>query len=87
MSKQLRLKVYGAVKGEKRILRKGHYYAETRDKLGRFKKFRKWSPKRPVKPERYLEKYVEAKTGLEARTKVAEAVTEEVWIKKKVEYW
>jgi len=81
----IRAKVYGTVKGEKRIHRKGHYYSLMRDKKGRFKGFRKWSPKRPnIKPE-YKEKYIEAETGKEAKEKVVEAIEEEDWDKFEVE--
>ena len=87
MAKTLRLKVYGNVKGEVRIKRRGHYFSVIRDKFGRFKSFRKWSQKRPNRPEHYEEKYVEARTGKEARQKVAEEIEKEQWIKKDVMYW
>jgi len=87
MTKKIRLKVYGAVKGEKRIKRKRHYYSVMRDKRGHFKSIRKWSQKKPNKPSEYKEKYLEAETGKEAKQKVAEAIEEEQWIKEEVEYW
>ena len=88
VAKKIRLKVYGAVKGETRIKRKGHYYSVLRDKYGKFKSTRKWSPKRPNKPDRpKVEKYIEAERK-DIREKVAEAIEEEQWIKMKpVEYW
>lgn len=86
MSRQIRLKVYGTVKGEKRLTRKHRYYTVTRDKYGKFKSFRKWSQTRPNKPATYKEKYVTTPTGKEAKKKVAEAIEEEQWIEKFVEY-
>ena len=82
----IRLKVYGTAKGEKRFKRKGRYYTVARDKHGHFKTMRKWSPKRPNKPTRYLEKYVEEKTGKEAKQEVAEAIEKEQWVEYEVEY-
>ena len=83
---KIRLKVYGAVKGEKRFIRKHHYYTVLRDKYGHFKTCRKWSPKKPNKPDQYKEKYIETEIGKEARQKVAESVEEEQWKEYEVEY-
>ena len=71
----IRLKVYGTTQGEKRLIRKGKAIAVSRDKKGRFKSVRKWSPKKPNKKAQYKEIYVEARNGkevIEETLKVAE---------------
>lgn len=54
-------KIYGTVRlsGEKRYVRKGHYYTSRRNKAGRFESTRKWSPQKPNFPEtkQYREMY------------------------------
>ena len=59
----IRVKVYGTIRGEKRLIRRGKAIAVTRDNKGRFKSVRKWSPNRPNKKPQYKEVYVEGRTG------------------------
>lgn len=85
MFNMIKAKVYGTIKGEKRIHRKGHYYSVTRDKKGHFKTIRKWSPKKPNRKPEYKEKYIEAKKGKEVKEKVIEAIEEDQWSEFNVE--
>ena len=62
----IRLKVYGTIQAEKRLIRRGKALAVTRNFRGRFKSVRKWSPKTPNKKPQYKEIYVEARNGKEA---------------------
>ena len=80
----IKLKVYGTVKLEKRILRRHHYIVVIRDRRGRWKGTRKWSQKRPIQKTVYKEKYLAAPTGKEVVEKMKESVEEEQWIEYKV---
>lgn len=78
---KIRVKVYGTMQGEKRIIRRGKAYAVKRDQNGKFKSFRKWSPKQPCKRDRYKEIYVEGSTGREVIRETQKVVYLHDWIK------
>lgn len=81
-----RLKVYGTARIMKRENWKHKYRAVSRDRKGRFKTWRKWSPKMPIEVKKaYLERYVEAPTGKEVYEKVKEEIEMWKWIKYEVE--
>ena len=75
MMREIELKIYGTARvkrGEKRIRRRGKYYAVTRDKKGRFTSIRNWSPKKTNIREtrRYVEEFKTVSTGKEAKLEV-----------------
>ena len=84
MVKKIEVRVYGTIAGEKRMLRRGHYYSVTRDKYGHFKTTRKWSQKRPNLKAHYEEKDLTAETGREAKEKIVETIEEYDWDEYKV---
>jgi len=81
----IRVKVYGAIRGEKRIIRRGKAFAVKRDGNGRFRSFRKWSPKQPCKRQRYREIYIEGATGREVIRETQRVVYHYDWINPSIE--
>jgi len=86
VAKKVKAKVYGTIRVMKRENWKGRYVAVSRDRKGRFKSWRKWSPKEPIpKKTEYREIYTKEGTGEEVYKEVVDIIDRYEWEYYKVE--